>query len=132
MTSRANKPIRAYNEFYTNINGLPEGEYMTQTMYSDQQPWKVIGRSKSGSTVTLQAVEVRLADDWKAEIVPGGFAGHCTNNDTQRYVYVGLLPCTTKVRLRKSRYCGSDKLWASPQAGEFVANGAVRHHDYNF
>lgn len=132
MTNPNNKPIRAYDEFYTNISGLPEGEYMTQTMWSDQQPWKVVGRSKSGSTVTLQSVNVRLADDWKAEIVQGGFVGHCTNNDTQRYVYESMGHNTTVVRLRKSRYYGSDKLWASPQAGEFIANGAVRFYDYNF
>jgi hypothetical protein len=132
MTNPNNKPVRAYDEFYTNISGLPEGEYMTQTMWSDQQPWKVIGRSKSGLTVTLQRVGTTRDPSWTPEIVVGGFVGHCTNNDTQRYIFAGMSPETTVVRLRKSRYIGSDKLWASPQAGEFIANGAVRFYDYNF
>lgn len=132
MTNAANKPIRSFTEFTTNIEGLPEGDYMTQTMYSDKQPWKVVEVSPSGKTITLQLVETEIAPDWKPHVLPGGFVGHCTNNDDQRYVYKGLSPVTTKVRLRKSRYIGSDQLWASPQQGEFIDNGAVRKYDYNF
>ena len=128
----SNKPIRAYDEFTTNIAGLPDGEYMTQTMHSDSHAWKVVGRSKSGSTATLQRVGVTRDPSWKPEIDAGGFVGHCRNQHDQRWVYVGLLEDTTVVRLRKSRYCGSDKLWASPQAGEFITNGARHFHDYNF
>ena len=124
------QPIRSYREFTTNVIGLPEGEYMTQTMYSDTTPWKVIGRT--ATTVKLQEVLVERDPNWKPEIVPGGFAGHCTNQDEQTWLYAGLGQQTTTVRLVKSRYYGSDKLWRSPQAGEFIANGARRKYDYNF
>lgn len=126
----ANKPIRAYDEFTTNISGLPEGEYLTQTLYSDQSAWKVIGRTET--TLTLQEVLVERDPSWKPEFVPGGFAAHCTNQDDQKWIYAGMGANTTKVRLVKSRYYGSDKLWRSAQAGEFIANGACRKYDYNF
>lgn len=129
MTNR-NKPIRAYDEFTTNIVGLPEGEYMTQTMYTDTTPWKVI--SRTATTITLQEVLVERDPNWKPNIISGGFAGHCTNQDEQTWLYAGLGEMTTKVRLVKSRYCGSDKLWSSAQHGEFIANGARRKYDYNF
>lgn len=122
--------IRAFDTFNTNIKGLPEGEYLTQTAYSDHTPWKVIGRT--ATTLTLQEVRTERDPEWTPEIVPGGFAGHCTNQDEQTWLYAGLGPVTTKVRLAKSRYYGSDKLWRSAQAGEFIANGARRKYDYNF
>lgn len=125
-----NKPIRACDEFYTNIAGLPEGEYLTQTCYSDKRPWVVIGRT--ATTLTLREVLVERDPSWKPEFVPGGFSAHCTNNDEQRAIYAGLGEHTTTVRLVKSRYCGSDKLWRSPQHGEFLANAAISHYDYNF
>jgi hypothetical protein len=128
--SNQNKPIRAYDAFYTNIKGLPEGEYMTQTMYSDTAPWRVV--SRTATTVTLQPVLTERDPEWKPNIIAGGFAGHCTNQDEQTWLYAGLGEHTTIVRLVKSRYYGSDKLWRSKQAGEFIANGAVRKHDYNF
>lgn len=126
-----NKPIRAYDEFTTNVIGLPEGEYLTQTAYSDCAPWKVT--SRTATTMTLCPVRTKRDPNWKPNIVPGGFVGHCTNQDEQTWLYDGVdEEHTTTVRLVKSRYYGSDKLWRSPQAGEFIANGAYRKHDYNF
>ncbi len=127
---KTNKPIRAYDAFTTNIVGLPDGEYLTQTLFSDTTPWKVIGRT--ATTLTLQEVLVDRDPEWKPEFVAGGFAGHCTNQSEQTWLYAGLGPSTTKARLVKSRFCGSDKLWRSAQCGEFIANGACRHYDYNF
>lgn len=122
-------PIRAYKTFQTNIKGLPEGDYMTETLWSDTTAWKVVARS--GTTVTLQEVLVERDPEWKPEILPGGFAGHCTNQREQTWVYAGLGQATCKVRLVKSRFAGSEKLWGS-KGRTFIANGAVNFHDYNF
>ena len=124
-----NKPIRSYDAFTTNIAGLPEGEYLTETLYSDTTPYKVVART--AATLTLQEVLVERDPNWKPEIVAGGFAGHCTNQDEQTWVYAGLGAHTVKVRLVKSRYAGSDKLWGCG-GREFIANGARRKYDYNF
>ena len=130
--TRPNKPIRAYDEFTTNIKGLPEGEYVTQTMYSDAHPFVVV--SRTAQTITVLPVRTKLDPDWKPNILPGGFCGHCTNQETQTYIYDGVDHDAklTVLRLKKSRYYGSDKLWNSPKLGEFCANGADRFHDYNF
>jgi len=124
-----NQPIRAYEEFTTNIIGLPEGEYLTETSYSDQSPYKVV--AKTPTTLTLKKVMVAKNPEWKPEFVPGGFAAHCTNQGEQTWVYEGLLDETVKVRLIKSKFCGSDKLWGAKGA-TFIANGAVKFYDYNF
>ena len=82
--------------------------------------------------MTVQLVEVEPNPEWKPNWIAGGFAGHCTNQSDQTWIYKNLSPITTIIRLRKSRYHGSNKLWASKQHGEFVDNGAVEFYDYNF
>ena len=123
------KPVRAYDAFYTNVKGLPEGEYLTQTMYSDTSPWVVV--SRTDKTITVAPVLTERDPDWTPNIIPGGFAGHCTNQDEQTWLYAGVGEGRLTLRLKKSRYCGSDKLWGS-KGYEFIANGAVRRYDYNF
>lgn len=124
-----NKPIRAYDEFTTNIKGLPEGEYLTCTGYSDTHAWVVV--SKTAKTMTLREVKVARDPEWKPEFYAGGFAGHCHNQQKQTWLFDGFGEQTIIVRLCKSRYCGSDKLWRSKHHN-FVANGAVEFYDYNF
>ena len=121
--------IREYDSFSTNIKNLPEGEYMTETGYSQTYAFKVIKRT--ATTATLQPVKVEKDPEWKPEFVSGGFAGHCTNQHKQTWLYSGLGDDTITVRLIKSRYCESDKLWGS-KGREFIANGAEHHYDYNF
>lgn len=124
-----NKPIRSYDAFTTNVKGLPEGEYLTETLWTDTTPYKVIDRT--ATTLTLQEVRVERDPDFKPNFIKGGFAGHCTNQDEQTWLYAGLGDDIVKVRLVKSRYYGSDKLWGS-KGREFIANGANRKYDYNF
>lgn len=124
-----NKPIRSYDAFTTNVKGLPEGEYLTETLWTDTTPYKVIARTDT--TLTLQEVRVERDPEFKPNFIKGGFAGHCTNQDEQTWLYAGLGDDIVKVRLVKSRYCGSDKLWGS-KGREFIANGANRKYDYNF
>lgn len=121
--------IRAYTEFNTNIKGLPEGEYLTETLWSDTVAWKVIGRT--ATTLKLQEVEVQRDPAWQPNILPGGFAGHCTNQNEQTWLYAGLADKTCTVRLVKSRYNGQEKMWGS-KGRSFIANGARHKYDYNF
>lgn len=123
--------IRSYEAFTTNIKGLPEGEYLTETGYSQTYAWRVIG--KTATTMTLQMVAVERDPEWKPEIYAGGFAGHCANQSEQTWRFAGYYEGgETTVRLKKSRYCGSDKLWGDKHGREFVANGARHFYDYNF
>jgi hypothetical protein len=121
--------IRSFERFTTNIKGLPEGEYLTETLYSDTEAWKVVGRT--ATTLQLQRVEVERDPAWQPNIVPGGFAGHCTNQNEQTWLYAGLAESECTVRLVKSPYNSREKMWGS-KGRRFIANGARRKHDYNF
>jgi hypothetical protein len=129
---KPNRHIRGSDEFHTNIKNLPEGDYVTQTMYSDAHPYVVI--ASTAKTLTVLPVKVKPDPDWKPEILPGGFTGRCTNQHAQTWLYDGVDESAPprKLYLRKSRYGGSDFLWASPQLGEFSENNAREFHDYNF
>jgi len=66
------------------INNIKPGDFVTVHLYSDAYAYTVV-------RITKKFVEVRQAKQerdpsWKPEIVPGGFAGHCTNNYSQKWI----------------------------------------------
>lgn len=107
----------------TNIKELPEGKYFTEIGYSQSYPWREV--SRTAKTVTLAKVEVKPDPEWKPEILPGGFAGHCTNQQSQTWLFAGVNPSvTTTIRMTK-------KGWAS-KGVRFVEDMAREFYDYNF
>ena len=101
------------------------GDGATICHYSDRTACMVVRVSASGKTVHLQEDTATL-DDWKPEIVPGGFSGHCVNNDSQRYAYQPDYSGTIhRANLRK------DGCYRTT-SGEQVIPGRHHFHDYNF
>lgn len=108
----------------TNIKGLPEGRnYFTEVGYSQKYPWVEI--SRTAKTVTLAKVEVTKDPEWKPEILPGGFAGHCTNQHAQTWLFSHIDEArTVTVRQTKRGWSYKDTKYIEGQAREF--------YDYNF
>ena len=101
------------------------GDGATICHHSDRTACTVVRVSPSGITLWIQQ-DIATLDDWKPEIVPGGFSGHCVNNDSQRYVYQpdpdGIMH---RARLRKDgRYRTPNNERVIPERHQF--------HDYNF
>jgi len=46
--------------------------------YSDVHPYEVV-RVISEKTIEIRAMNASRDPNWKPEIIPGGFAGHCIN-----------------------------------------------------
>lgn len=109
---------------YTNIKNLPEDRtYFTEYGYSQSYPWAEIART--AATVTLARVEVSPDPAWKPEMIPGGFAAHCTNQHDQTWLFARINPDVTKV-IRKTK-----KGWA--RKGTPFEEGVAREfYDYNF
>jgi hypothetical protein len=107
--------------------GVKVGMGATMYGYSDHAPYTVIAVSPSGKTVTLQADDAQLDPSWNPEIVPGGFAGHCVNNNSQQWIIKpNAKNPIVKVRLQKD---GSFKT----AGGSTVRIGyRSKFHDYNF
>jgi hypothetical protein len=108
----------------TNIKNLPEGHtYFTEWGYSQSYPWVEIKRT--AKTVTLAKVEVGPDPEWKPEIIPGGFAGHCTNQHEQTWLFKNIEDRITKtIRLTKRGWSRKDVRFSEGVAREF--------YDYNF
>lgn len=107
----------------TNIKGLPEGNYFTQVGYTQSYPWVEVRRT--AKTVTIAKVLIAPDPDWHAEFLAGGFAGHCTNQWDQTWLYAGVDRDRTRtIRMTK-------KGW-SLDGVRYVEGVAREFYDYNF
>lgn len=108
---------------HTNIKNLPEGDYFTECGYSQSYVWAVIKRTKH--TVTLARVNSIKDPDWKPDFTPGGFAGHCTNQNDQTWIFQHISKTNTKtIRMTKRGWTFKGTLFKEDLAHEF--------YDYNF
>lgn len=107
----------------TNIKNLPEGNYFTEIGYSQSYPWREV--SRTAKTVKLAKVNVKKDPDWKPEFLPGGYAGHCTNQSEQTWLFDGVDEGYSKtIRMTK-------KGW-SHRGVKFTEGRASEFYDYNF
>ena len=108
----------------TNIKNLPEGDYFTELAYSQSYPHVVVGRT--AKTIKVAAVEVKPDPDWKPEIVPGGFIGHCTNQYGQTWLFDRIRSDYITI-LRKNKHGD----WVN-RGRKFIEGRATEFYDYNF
>jgi hypothetical protein len=95
--------------------------------WSDVDPFEVI--EKVGDTIlVIRRLRATLDPSWSPIIEPGGFAGHCTNNSTQRWIYASDPNLATK-RIRRHK----NGQWKDPSGDRYILAAAPRKfHDYNF
>jgi len=74
----------------TNIKNLPDGKYFTEVYFSEQRPWKEVKRTRT--TVTLAAVYVDRDPAFEPHMIPGGFCGHCDNQQDQTWLFREISP----------------------------------------
>lgn len=102
------------------------GDGATVCHYSDSTACTIIRISASGKTIWIQEDIATLADDWKPEIIPGGFSGHCVNNHSQSYTYKPNPEGKVyRASLRKDGRIRTT-------SGERVTEGRYHFYDYNF
>jgi hypothetical protein len=69
-----------------------------------------------------------LDPDWKPDIIPGGFCGHFTNNNEQRWdITSDASAAVIRIRKHKNGY------WKDASGGIFrLSDMPVKFYDYNF
>lgn len=96
--------------------------------YSDAYAYTVIDRNEKGTVLTLQRDKATLDPNFKPDFIPGGFAGHVTNNRSQVYSYErdpgGE---TVKVRLRKD-----GRFYVAGSTRPVTIGKRYEFYDYNF
>lgn len=77
--------IRQYGEYHLTPANAIVGDGATVYLYSDSHAGTIVKVTKC--TVTVRRDKAILSSDFKPEIIPGGFCGHCTNQHEQSYTY---------------------------------------------
>jgi hypothetical protein len=110
-----NKPIRAFCNYI---------------MYSDVEPFEVVER-RTDNKVMIRMMDAERRDDWKPEIIPGGFSGHCVNNHDQGKAWdIKSNEANPLIAVRWSNAkCG----WFDSYGGRYSMEDAPRKkYDFNF
>ena len=80
-------------------------------------------------TVTIRDSQATLHPDWKPEIEPGGFAGHCSNQHSQQWEFSD----NVNGIVRKFTYRKNPQKFIMVGSQSSVLHGGwVKFHDYNF
>lgn len=122
------------------------GDGITELLYSDAHAYTVIGVSGNGKRITVQRDKAILDPTFKPNVLPGGFAGHTTNNSEQSYSYEADSEGSMKVlslRTEKLNPTFNDgiesrTLWVTVGTatksvrGKQWIPGRHEHYDYNF
>ena len=77
--------IRQYDEFHLTPANAKVGDGATVYLYSDSHAGTIVKVTKR--SVTVRRDKATLDPNFKPEIIPGGFCGHCTNQNEQSYTY---------------------------------------------
>ncbi len=77
--------IREYNERRLTPANVKVGDGVTVNLYTDKYAATIV--KVTAKTITVQRDTATLDQGFVPNIIPGGFAGHCTNQDEQTYSY---------------------------------------------
>lgn len=101
------------------------GDGVTVHLWSDAHAATIIKVTKC--SVTVQYDTATLDPSWKPEWIPGGFAGHCVNQDEQTYTY------ERNPNGRIETYRWSNKYGSYGTPGNLrLTKGRHEFYDYNF
>ncbi len=126
------------NEVADAISSLSVGDGVAVSLWTDIEAYTII--KKTPTTMTLQEDKAVLCPSFKPEFIPGGFAGHCTNQRGQKYTYEpNPEGAIIKISLRRWKDQNGDerRRWKRTGVHTFEAGGDVffgrrKFHDYNF
>jgi hypothetical protein len=101
--------------------------YCNERGYSEIYPYEVV-RHVSRTIVEVRRMNYLRDPKWKPEISPGGFAGHCSNQSEQTWLYESD-PDAPVIRVR---WAPAKRQWQY-KGTRFVMSHSPRYfHDYNF
>lgn len=102
-----------------------EYKYANMHGWSDVYPFEII-RVVSPKTIEVRAMSAELDEEFKPEIIPGGFSGHCVNQNKQTYGYKSC-PDGQVLRVRLGK-----RGWKSTMGKHVLSEQPRKFYDYNF
>lgn len=82
---RIREKVKDFGEYRLTPANAKAGEGATVNLWSDRHAATIIKVTKS--SITVRQDKAILDPDFRPEIIPGGFVGHCINQDEQTYKY---------------------------------------------
>jgi len=110
------------------IGNMKVGDCITEHMYSDAHSY-TITRVMPSHVMAVRNKEQIDLDNWKPDISPGGFAGHCNNQCSQKWIIEGPHEGAEPERFTVDRKSGFLKKHSKYPN---VSEGAHPFYDYNF
>lgn len=98
------------------------GKFVNRSVGSDCYPVGKVIATFGKTGIIIQPWKASNDPTWKPDIIPGGYAGYCTNNYDQRWAY-SEIEDAEPVRMRVNKKFGR---W------HWIADQPHRHYDYNF
>lgn len=120
------------------ISALNVGDGVSVSLWTDVDAYTII--KKTATTIILQEDKATPDPSFKPEFIPGGFAGHCTNQSDQTYTYEHD-PNGAIVKISLRRWADDNgnerRKWKKTGVRTFEAGGNAyagrrKFHDYNF
>jgi len=114
-----------YRRDYTYHVEAVEYGFCNMHGWSDVHPFEII-RVVSDKTIEVREMAADLDQDFKPEVISGGFVGHCVNQDKQAYKYRSC-PDGQVLRVRLGK-----KGWKSKMGRHALSTQPRKFYDYNF
>lgn len=105
---------------------LATAKFANQIGYSDITPYEII-RVISEKTIEIREMKAERNPEWKPEIIPGGFAGHCINQSDQQWIIT-----RDETNPVKRAHLRKDGNYHTNMGKHVLSETARRFYDYNF
>lgn len=93
--------------------------------WTDSHPYEIV-RVVSDQTIDVRPMKSELSNGWKPEVIPGGFVGHCRNQDSQTWT----ITSDETAPVARIRLC-KNGTWHG-KLGTYGIGSARKYYDYNF
>ena len=109
------------------LGPLKGEKFATLIGFSDSHAYEILATTATtATTVTVRELKAEKDPTWKGEFHVGGFAAHCSNQNSQRwFLQSDLLGRVLKGHLRK------DGIFHT-ELGPLALGRAERFYDYNY
>lgn len=111
---------------------LETAKFANLFLHSDAEAFEIV-RIISDKTVEIRKMAATLDPTWKPDIAVGGFAGHCHNQQSQRWIY-SVDENAPVIRMRRVKPSHSNRMmcWKSAYGSHRLSETPHKFHDYNF
>lgn len=102
--------------------------YFNLQVGTDSYPFELTG-VRANIIAIVRPMSASLSNEWKPNIVHGGFAGHCVNQNEQKW----NIKSNSEAEELEIRWSKAKNGWYDKHGARFInSEEPLRFHDFNF